>query len=95
MFTEFGRLRHYGNYFLVLAVDSIWSSRTVTICRQSSADYSALGDRETLGSDLSGSVLRTARLEETLTEGDKCEPAEEGEQLTHFCPLDARLCTRL
>lgn len=52
-----------------------------------------MGDQETLGRDLSGSVHRTARLEETLTEGQKCEPAEEGGHITYFFFLDTQLTT--
>ncbi|KAK7477823.1 hypothetical protein BaRGS_00030901 [Batillaria attramentaria] len=46
-----------------------------------SVDYGALdcesGDKRTVMPNLSANVLRTARLEETLTEGEKSEPAEE------------------
>lgn len=50
-------------------------------------DYAAFG-KPTLSKDLtpdfSSSILRLARLEELLTEGEKCDSAEEGmEQITH------------
>ncbi|KAK7115948.1 NBAS subunit of NRZ tethering complex-like [Littorina saxatilis] len=59
----------------------------------SSADYGYLGEEKPAKADLSQSVLRTARLEETLTEGENCEPAEEAllELGQHWLPSDTSL----